>query len=72
MFIEMVRGALFGLICCVYKDPSLMNVDMVYGNGMDFVHVDTHKDDVEHGTDCRFSVFIFCKNGWATEKVPVG
>lgn len=73
IFVQMVRGAVFGLICCVHKKPSSMNVDMRYGNGVDFVHVDTDAvGKLERGPDCCFSVFSICTNGWLREKVLVG
>ena len=73
VFVEIMRAAVFGLICCVHKKPSRLNVDMIYGNGMDFVHVDgeqAYPDNV--GPDCCFSVFSFHTYGWAEELVLVG
>lgn len=37
--IEMVRGAVFGLICCLYVEPSCMNVDRSDRYGLDFVYM---------------------------------
>lgn len=72
VFVEMIRGAVFGLICCVPRAPSRMNVDMMYGNGLDFVHVDGEQGYLETGPDCCFSVFSFKTEGWSRELVLVG
>ncbi|KAG0603326.1 hypothetical protein M758_10G085000 [Ceratodon purpureus] len=72
VFVEMIRGAVFGLICCVHKSPSSMNVDMLEINGVEFVHVDTGNEYLENAADNCFTVFSFGTEGWSKDLVLVG
>ncbi|KAG0581175.1 hypothetical protein KC19_4G229900 [Ceratodon purpureus] len=75
LFLEMERAALFGLIECLYVDPTLLNVDMRDGGDgvKEFVHVDT-PDEVKlnYNADCVFSVFGFNALQYSKEPVLVG
>ncbi|CAM6129159.1 unnamed protein product [Calypogeia fissa] len=73
VFMEMKRAALFGLIESRFKDPTLVNVDMLGHKSQQFVKVDTEHTNLETKRSCcYFSVFSFGDNGWANDSVLVG
>ncbi|CAM6099723.1 unnamed protein product [Calypogeia fissa] len=73
VFVEMKRAALFGLLQCRSMDPTLLNVDMVGDERLQFVHVDTEYDkNLGMKGNCMFSVFSFANHGWAEDRVLVG
>ncbi|CAM6112735.1 unnamed protein product [Calypogeia fissa] len=73
VFVEMKRAALFGLLQCRSMDPTLLNVDMVGDERVQFVHVDTeYYNNLGIKGNCMFSVFSFANHGWAEDRVLVG
>lgn len=75
VFIRIVRGAVFGLVCCLYESPCEINVDMdTAGYHQCNVVRITHKENstLAKRENCCFSVFSFNTNGWATEDILVG
>lgn len=72
VFVEMKRGALFGLLQCRSSDPTLLNVDMVGDDRVQFVHVDSEHRNLGTKGNCWFSVFSFATNRWSEDRVLVG
>lgn len=75
IFIQMVRGAVFGIVCCLYESPCELNVDMesTCYSQYDLVCINTHKEDstLVKRNQCCFSVFSFNTKEWATENVLI-
>lgn len=77
-FIQTVRGAVFGLVCCLYEDPSHLNVDMELSAGghLDIVRVNSHHQHPNchfpRRDSCLFSVYSFGDYGWAAQDILVG
>ncbi|KAI5079162.1 hypothetical protein GOP47_0006833 [Adiantum capillus-veneris] len=78
-FIETVRGAVFGLVCCLYEDPRHLNVDMQERAGhLDIVRVNSHHQHPHchlrpKRHSCLFSVYSFGDHaGWAAQAILLG
>lgn len=76
VFMRIVRGAVFGLVCCLYESPCEINVDMgtECHRWCDIVRINSDRElsTLVKRDNCCFSVFSFNTQGWATQDILIG
>lgn len=75
MFVSIVRGAIFGLICCLYETPHDLEVEMEFSHhALDIVRISANESQLQLSKrqHSLFSVFSLGRSDWAKQQILIG